>query len=256
MTRGFGDWGGNIAAFLLVVAVNGMANAVPIGGRTTGQISAQYPTLFTPAGFTFSIWGLIYAALLAFTIYQALPSQRNNELLAGVGTIWKINCLFNAAWVFVWHFDFVLPSLLLMFGMLATLVLIYFQLNPGLAKATPMQKACLYFPFSLYLGWITVATIANISVAQNGLGLENVLLTEVSWTWIKLALAGAIGATVISMRADSVFILVIAWAALGIANKQAATPEIAGAAATMALLALMLALVSAIRSGVMLGPAR
>ena len=142
-----------------------------------------------------------------------------------------------------------------MLGMLATLVLIYWQLNPGLSKATPVEKACVFFPFSVYLGWITVATIANLSVMQDALMLNNALLTEVSWTWMKLALAGAIGATVISMRADSVFILVIGWAALGIANKQADTPEIAGAAATLSLLALMLALVSAIRSGRMLGPA-
>ena len=95
MQRSVKDWGGVIAAFLLVIVVNGMANGVPLGGRTTGEISAAYPTLFTPAGFTFGIWGLIYTLLTCFVIYQALPAQRNSSTLAAISTLFIANCASN-----------------------------------------------------------------------------------------------------------------------------------------------------------------
>lgn len=234
MNRSIADWGGNIAAFLAVLTINGLANALPIGGQSTGQVSAKYGSLFTPAGFTFSIWGLIYLALLAFVVYQALPTQRSNERLAQVGLPFKLNCLCNAVWIFAWHYDQVLLSLALMLGILLSLIVIY----RGLGDDMPLLVR---FPFSLYTGWITVATIANISALQTALDLNDVALTAVQWTWVKLAAAGAIGAIVVSQRRDPVYILVIAWAALGIAQKQVATPEVSGAAATLSMLAALLA---------------
>lgn len=93
MQRPLLDWGGNLAAFMLVVVLNVLSNALPINGQTMPEISAKYPSLFTPAGFTFSIWGVIYVALLLFVIYQALPSQRNNETIAGISRLFQINCV-------------------------------------------------------------------------------------------------------------------------------------------------------------------
>jgi hypothetical protein len=105
------------------------------------------------------------------------------------------------------------------------------------------------FPFSVYAGWITVATIANISVLQTAYGLNDWVLSAVQWTWLKLALAGAIGAMIIANTRNAVYVLVIAWAAYGIYTKQAATPEVAGAAVTLALLAVLLAAFAIIGSG-------
>jgi benzodiazapine receptor len=247
MTRNSSDWAGNIGAFVLVIAVNGLANALPIGGQTTGEVSAKYPSLFTPAGFTFSIWGVIYTGLLLFLIYQSLPAQRQSESLAKIGTLFKLNCVFNAVWIFAWHYDLLIVSLLLMGGILATLVLIYRSLGAGLGHASLLEKLCVHAPFSLYVGWITVATIANISAVQINAGLDDAGLSAIDWTLLKLAIAGAIGATVIAIRGDVLYISVVAWAAFGIVSKQAATPEVAGAAATLSMLAIFIGVISLVR---------
>ena len=229
------DWAGNVAAFIAVIIVNSMANGVPIGGQTTGEISAKYPSLFTPAGFTFSIWGLIYLSLAVFVIWQALPAQRENTALANLSLPFKLNCLANSVWIFAWHYDQLLISLVLMLGILVTLIQIFRGLDAGTSMIVK-------FPFSLYTGWITVATIANISALQTGGDLNDVGLSAVQWTWLKLAVAGTIGAVVISNTKNIVYVLVIAWAALGIYSKQGATPEVAGAAITLSILAVLLAL--------------
>ena len=100
MQRRATDWAGNIVAYAAVLLANVLANAVPLGGRSTGQISAQYPSLFTPSGSTFAIWGLIYASLLVYVVYQALPAQRDNQALAKLDMPFKVNCAANAAWIF------------------------------------------------------------------------------------------------------------------------------------------------------------
>jgi len=103
MIRPVSDWGGNIIAFGLTIALNAMATSIPLGGQTPPEISAKYPSLFTPAGFTFSIWGVIYLGLLLFIIYQALPSQRSNASLGRISLLFKVNCLANGAWILAWH---------------------------------------------------------------------------------------------------------------------------------------------------------
>ncbi len=246
MQRKLSDWGGNLAAFMLVVVFNVLSNALPINGQTMPEISAKYPSLFTPAGFTFSIWGVIYLALLLFVIYQALPSQRNNETIAGISRLFQINCVANASWIVAWHYDLLNISLLIMLVLLVTLIFIYRALLGAVEQASITQHLLLHLPFSLYTGWITLATIANISTVQTGNGWDNIGLTAVSWTLLKLALAGAIGATVVLRYGDVVFVLVVAWAAYGISAMQSATPAVSGGALTLSLLALLLAMNEAV----------
>jgi len=239
--RRFSDWGGNIGAFALVIAFNVLSNALPLNGQTMPEISAKYPTLFTPAGFTFSIWGVIYLALLVFVIFQGLPAQRTSRVIAGIGPLFRLNCLANASWIVVWHYDLVATSVLVMLVILATLIMIYRKLVSTIATAGLVEHAALYLPFSIYTSWITVATIANISVLQLALGWHDAGMSAVQWTLVKLAVAGAIGATMVLRFRDVPFILVVAWAAFGISVMQAATPAVAGAATTLCLLSLLLA---------------
>ena len=246
MQRQLSDWGGNLAAFVLVVVLNVMSNALPINGQTMPEISAKYPSLFTPAGFTFSIWGVIYLALLLFVVYQALPSQRSNEKIAGISRLFQVNCVANASWIVAWHYDLLTISLLIMLVMLVTLILIYRALLGAVEQASITQHLLLHFPFSLYTSWITLATIANISTVQTGNGWDNIGLTAISWTLLKLALAGAIGAAVVLRYGDVVFVLVVAWAAYGISVMQSATPAVSGGALTLSLLALLLAMNEAV----------
>ena len=240
MTRTLLDRTGNIAAFVVVVAVNILSNTLPINGQSMPEISAKYPSLFTPAGFTFSIWGVIYLLLLLFVVYQALPAQRDSITLARMGPWFRVNCLANAAWLIAWHYDRLAASLAIMCVLLVTLVMIYRILIAEIERASPLQHVVLYLPFSVYLGWITVATVANLSVLQTAWGLDDAGLTAVEWTLLKLALVGAIGATMVIARRDIPFGLVIAWAAIGIANKQVAMPMIVGAAAVLAYLSVAL----------------
>lgn len=241
MQRPISDWGGNILGFLLVIAVNILSNALPINGQSMPEISAKYPSPFTPAGFTFSIWGVIYLALLIFVVYQALPAQRENRTIAGISRPFQVNCVANAAWLFAWHYDLLTISLLIMLVLLATLALIYRSLLAERPDTAVGQYLAVHLPFSLYTGWITVATIANISALQTANGWDNVGLTAVSWTLLKLAAAGAIGATVVLRFRDPVFVLVVAWAAFGISAMQSDTPAVSGAATSLALLSLILA---------------
>ncbi len=248
MQRSLRDWGGNVAAFILVIAVNALANGLPVGGQTTGQVSAKYPSLFTPSGFTFAIWGLIYLGLAGFVVWQALPAQRNSRTLASISPLFIANCIANAAWIFVWHYEQLLLSVVLMIAILITLIQIYRILDGSRAVASPVKSVFLFLPFSLYTGWITVATIANLSALQTGMDWDNAWLSAIDWTLLKLAVAGAIGATVIIRKGDIAYGLVIAWAAVGIATKQIATPEVAGAAATLYGVALLLVGAEAIRT--------
>jgi benzodiazapine receptor len=241
MQRSVSDWGGNIVAYAVMILLNVLSNALPINDQTMPEISAKYPSLFTPAGFTFSIWGVIYLALLVFLVWQALPAQRGNAKIAAISHWFKLNCLVNALWIVVWHYDLVIVSLLVMLAILVTLILVYRSLIATIADAPWAEHLALYLPFSIYTGWITLATIANASVVQTAYGLDDAVLGAVQWTLLKLAAAGAIGATMILRLRDAPFALVIAWGAYGIASMQTGTPAVAGAALTLSLLMLILA---------------
>lgn len=241
MTRRIDDWGGNLLAFAIVIATNVLSNALPINGQTMAEISAKYASLFTPAGFTFSIWGVIYLGLLAFVIYQALPAQRESRLLSSISRPFQVNCAANVAWIIVWHYDLVALSLVIMLVILATLVMVYRRLWVHIDRASIAEHVALHLPFSLYLGWVTVATIANASILQHACGWDSLLITPVSWALLKLALAGAVAATMVIRYGDAIFVLVVAWGAYGISVMQSSTPAVSGAAISLALLSLLLA---------------
>lgn len=247
MQRTLPDWGGNLVTFAVVILLNVLSNALPINGQNMTEISAKYPSLFTPAGFTFSIWGVIYLALLIFVVWQALPAQRSNTKVAAISKWFQVNCLMNAVWIVVWHYDLLVLSLVIMLVILATLVLIYRSLIASIDRAASVEHIVLYLPFSLYTGWITLATIANLSVVQNNYGWDNVLLTAVQWTLLKLAIAGAIGARMVLRHRDIPFALAIAWGAYGISVMQSGTPAVSGAAMTLSLLALILVAADGVR---------
>ena len=247
MERDIKDWGGNIIALIAVVLVNAMANGLPINGRTASEVSADYESLFTPAGYAFGIWGLLYISLLAFVVYQALPARRQNVKLAKISKPWVASCVFNVVWIFLWHYDFIVLSLLAMLGLLLSLVAIYRELGIAVAPASNGRKFFVHLPFSLYTGWVSVATLANISAVQVATGWSDLWLSAENWAILKLAFAGAIGATFICRRRDIAATLVVAWAAFAISVKQADTAAVAGAALTLTGIALLLVAFEAVR---------
>jgi len=209
----------NLVALAAVVVVNALANILPLGGVTTGEVSDRYPSLFTPAGYVFSIWGLIYLLLGVFAVYQALPAQRDNPRLVRLGYLFVISCAFNVAWLFAWHYGQIALTMLLMLGLLVSLILLYERLEIGKTKVSRREALAVRLPFSVYLGWITVATIANVSVLLIDLGYTGGWLAPL-WALVAIAAATAIGLLVLGRRGDVPFVLVLVWAFIGIATKQ------------------------------------
>jgi benzodiazapine receptor len=215
--------GTNIVAFIVTVAVNVLAGSTTLlAGKTSGEISDLYPTLITPAGYTFSIWGLIYTLLLVFVIYQALPRNREQPFLRQVSFLFALSGMFNALWLVLWHYELITFSLALMFALLATLIAVYLRLNIGRTNVPLREKTCVHVPFSVYLGWITVASIANAAVALTSVGWDGGGIDPVTWAVLVIAVALLITLAAIAIRKDAAYSLVIVWALLGIRAKQIA----------------------------------
>lgn len=195
-------------AYLVMVAVNYLANALPLGGRGTGVISDAYPNLFAPAGYAFSIWGLIYTLLAIYVVYQF--SQKENVLTAQVNRLFVINAIFNVGWLFAWHYDVIWLSVLLMLGLLGTLIKIADILRQSVL--TKKERFLVRLPFSIYFGWITVATIANITVFLVSLGWNGFGLTEGFWTVIVLLVGAVIGSWRMLRDSNIPYALVLVWA--------------------------------------------
>jgi len=228
---------------LTMITINGLANSVPFNGKNTGEISDQFDVLFTPAGYVFSIWGLIYLALIAFSIYQAMAAGRADAELDAIAPIYIVGALANSAWMFLWHYEQFLLTWFVMLLLLATLIAIYLRLDIRRAPVTGAKRWLVHAPFSLYLGWITVATVANTSVILYRFGLSEVLFTPATWTTLVLVAAVAIATAMALMRADAIYGGVLVWAFVGIAVKHADKPQVlysAGfAAAAVGLLAIV-----------------
>lgn len=209
----------NLIGFILVVVINGLANGLPINGLTTGELSDMYPNLFVPAGFTFSIWGLIYLLLLLFVIYQLRSGdQRPTTVLSAIGYWFAISCLANASWILAWHYIQVPLSLLIMLMILGSLIVIYTRLSTIELSST--ERWLVHLPFSVYLGWITVATIANGTTLLVNNGWNGGSLGPVNWTIIMIVVAIVAGGFFLWRYRDWGYVLVIIWALFGIYSKQ------------------------------------
>jgi benzodiazapine receptor len=235
---------GNIAAFIITLVVNGLANTTLLNNRTTAHVSDLYPTLITPAGYVFAIWGVIYVLLAAFVVYQALPSQKNKPYQKQVSILFILSSLFNTLWLFLWQYDYITVSVILMFALLATLIAIYVRLNIGQSNAPLTEKLFIHLPFSVYLGWITIAAIANVAAALVSVNWNGLGISAEAWAVIVLIVALAITLAVIVTRRDISYSLVIVWALVGIAIKQNASPNIV-LTAEIAIIILLVALVLA-----------
>jgi len=219
-----------IAVILTVIAtivVNGLANALPLNGQNTGEVSDRFDVYFVPAGYVFSIWGLIYLGLIAFAIYQALPAQRENPRLRAVGWWVALSGLANSAWIFLWHYEQFLLTVVVMLVLLVTLLITYVRLGIGRTAVPAAEKWAVRLPFSIYLGWITVATVANITSVLDYVNWDGFGIAPEIWMSIILAAVLLIAVLMNFTRRDAAYALVILWALAGIAIKFAAVPAVA-----------------------------
>lgn len=204
----------NTVSIGLILTMNALANILPLNGQTTGEISDELNVLFTPAGYVFSIWSVIYALLLLWVVRSWLVSGRSPDP-SGVKTIgyaFAVNALLNVSWIVLFHFEFFLLTFIVMTGLLANLIYLYRRIQQSYETDT-----LALLPFSVYLGWISVAFILNIGVVFNSFNFdEGLFLTAETWTAIAL-IAGIFLAVIFAFsRQDAVYPLVFVWAYAGI----------------------------------------
>jgi len=234
----------NIFSVILALTVNILASALPLNGQNTGAISDRFKVFFVPAGYVFAIWGVIYIGWIAFTIYQARPAQKESLRLRSLGYLFALSGVFNAAWLFCWHYNQFGLSVIVMLILLGLLIASYLKLNVGRTPVNNAEKWCVDIPFSVYLGWISVATIANITdwlyfINWNGFGIA-----PQRWAVLMLMIAALLGLVMALSRKDSGYLLVLVWSFAGIAVKQSAEPNVKITAITFAVATFVLVLFS------------
>jgi len=202
-----------------------------VNNITTGEVSDAFPSLFTPPGYVFSIWAVIYTLAFVFMAYQVRTNQREELYLQQIGILYFVGSMINVFWLVLFHYSYgneiLLPfTSLLIIGFLVVLLLIYTRLGIGLSEVSVGQKLGVHLHISVYLGWISLATIANIASTINefvpGIALE----TQALWTALVIIVALVLTMLMLFLRRDFAFGLVVVWAAIGIASKQIAYPII------------------------------
>jgi tryptophan-rich sensory protein len=240
-----------------LIVMNYLSNTGVFGGQTNGDVSNKYHTLVTPAGYAFSIWGIIFLGLLAYAVYQALPSQRENPRFRAAGWWVVLNAFCNAIWSPLFNNEQIGLALLVILVMLFTLVIIEQRLlarphvsvvAPDLdatlpeSAATPTETWLARIPFSIYFGWLTVATILNVAVYLKATEFSLMGLSEPTWAMAVLVVGLVVGAFVFNRYRSVAYILVFAWAYIAIAVEQQGYGQIQVIAGAGAIGAVLLAI--------------
>jgi tryptophan-rich sensory protein len=238
-----------VVVTITLIVMNSLSNLRMFGAQTNGDVSNKYNTLITPAGYAFSIWGLIFLGLLGFAVYQALPSQEHNPRFRTAGPWYIINALANAAWSPIFNQEWIGGALAVILIMFVSLFMVMesLRINPrtDMAMMRPVKAAETWLarvPFSIYFGWLTVATILNITLwfRANNFDLSGV--SEPVWAIGVLILGLIVGAVLYNRYRSAAFILIFTWAYAAIAVKQAATPTVQLFAGAGAIIAVLLAI--------------
>jgi hypothetical protein len=238
----------NVVATFLTIIINSLSNTSLIGANTVGEISDAYPTFFTPAGYVFAIWGIIYALLLVFSIYQALPKQQNAPFLEKISIYYILCSVANIIWIVLWVNNYILFSTILMFLLLISLIIIYRRVDSIGTQMSLRENLAVLLPFSVYLGWITVASIGNVAVTLVSLNWNGWGLSEISWTILMIGVAIAVTLIMIVRKRDIGFSLVLIWALVGILVKQSEMQNIVLTAGSGAVLIAIALVIQAVRS--------
>jgi hypothetical protein len=235
---------GNILAMIITIFVNALAVILPLNGKTTEYLSDQYPNLFVPAGITFSIWGIIYILWVVFAVYQARDLFKKEEIempfLHQITYLFILSSAANSAWIFAWQYEYVGVSLFLMIILLFSLLAIYVRLNIGRSTVSMIERLCVHAPFSVYLGWITVATIANVTAFLVSVNWDGFGISPLIWTLLVISVGVLITLLMLALRKDIAYSLVVFWAFLGIWIKRTTPAFTNNDVATTALIAMIL----------------
>ncbi|MEL3971549.1 TspO/MBR family protein [Rossellomorea oryzaecorticis] len=205
----------NISAFALVILMNTLAVTLPLNDQSTSEISNRLDILLTPAGYVFSIWSLIYLLLAMWIIRQFPKSRRNLPLYLNTSGLFILSCLLNSGWILVWHYNFFLVSVFVMIGLFLTLVALYRAVKH--TGPTLLDIA----PFSIYMGWISIAMIVNVLYYFTDIGLIGEGSAGFYWSLAGLLFAAVLAIGVRIAQKDWLYPLVFVWAFIGIGIKNA-----------------------------------
>jgi translocator protein len=206
-------FGLNFLGLLLVVIVNALANILQLNGQTTGEISNRLNVLFTPAGYVFSIWGLIYLLLFIWVLRQLPKNRRNLPLYQSTCGLFLLTCMLNILWIFLWHYEYFFYTVLVMIAFLITLIFLYKKV-----KSFHPPKIDV-IPITIYLGWVSVALIANSSYYLVYIQWNGWVTSPVVWTVIMLWVAALLAGIFHMKEKDPYYVLVFIWALIGIGVK-------------------------------------
>jgi len=237
-----------VLSFLVTLTVNAAANALPINGQTTASISDRFAVHVIPAGYVFAIWGVIYVLLAAFTTWQALPRNREDDTLRALGWLPALSGALNTVWLLLFQYEMFALTVPVMLALLVTLIAIHLRLWEHRDALHGTTYWTVRAPWSVYLGWITVATIANIAQAGAALGFDGFGIDPVLIAAAVLLVGLAIAARFVWRFRDAAYGLVIVWAYAGIVVKESGAAPVAVAAGLGALVVAALVVRSLIRS--------
>lgn len=215
-------------ATLATLVVNYLANGLPINGQTTGEVTRRFEVYFVPAGYVFSIWGVIYLGMIAYSVYLGLALVRGRAdggAARAIAPWYVLTAVANCCWLFAWHHNRFPLSMLLMVVLLGALIHIY-RLQAARPPTSTLERWTVHIPFRVYLGWISVATIANATITLDDAGWSGFGLSEPTWGVIMVAVAAALGLVMSLRHRDVAFALVIIWALIGIAVRLHETTSI------------------------------
>lgn len=210
----------NGIALVSTIIINYLSNTGAINNTTIGEVSKGLDSLFTPAGYAFAIWGFIYLLLIGFIVYQGrslFVQIRDDDFVLKIGWWFVISCLANSTWVFLWIYGYTGLSCLFIFLLLFSLLKIVMNNAMELWDAPLSVIAFLWWPFVFYSGWVTVASIANVSAYLTKIGWDGFGMSDEAWTIFMILVALIINVVVTWTRNMREFALVGAWALIAIA---------------------------------------
>ncbi|TXT65053.1 MAG: conserved membrane protein of unknown function [Promethearchaeota archaeon] len=215
---------GNILAVIGTIVVNLLANVIPIGGNTTGDLAEDYPNLFVPAGYVFSIWFIIYVLIVIFAVYQAKDLFKSEKedlpFIEKISVFFIIGSLGNITWIFFWHYKVLIGALIAILILFLSLLIIYWNLEIGISDAPRNEKLYVHLPISVYFGWLTVATVAQIVALLVDLGVPSFGILADFLTVVVIIVVLLLALINLYTREDIAYNLVIVWASIGIFVKQ------------------------------------
>ena len=245
----------NLIGLVIVLAVNALANILPINGYNTGQISGFYPNYFVPAGFTFAIWGIIYLLLIGFVFCSFFSAfgrfdEAGKKAIDTLSPFFQITCLLNAGWIVVWHYLFLAASLIIMLVFLVVLIILYLRIKPFKLSMPSFHRIWIHHAFLVYLGWISVATIANTTALFVGFGWDGNPLSATTWSILMIVVAMVLGVFMVGRQKEPAFGFVLSWAFYGIyMGQHAASRAVSLTAAAGVCLVLALSFTILVRKG-------